>query len=315
MVEPEGSGITLKPRIEVMFSEKVDIDTLIFQFEGVGGYSLENGLFTFETTMSLKPGKRYEVFISCSDLVGNLPVSRTWTFTTTDEGTVQGRIVDEQGDPITGARITGHGGSVLFTDPSGYFFLKAQMGEMDLVIEADGMKTLKRTVEVRPDEEVDIGTLLLEEEQDPRDRPIEIFAIIIFAFLMLLIIIGGVVIVRNRKKDDFEFFIDGDTPRRKKNTGKINGDDFEDFWIDMGDEILHDHYQVLGITRSSSPVEIKKAYRIKAAKYHPDRAHPLDDLQREEMADMMAQVNEAKEVLLNPVRRMMYDAWLHDREM
>jgi len=35
----------------------------------------------------------------------------------------------------------------------------------------------------------------------------------------------------------------------------------------------------------------------------------------EEMEMMMAQINEAKEVLLNPLRRMYYDAWLHDREM
>ncbi len=67
-----------------------------------------------------------------------------------------------------------------------------------------------------------------------------------------------------------------------------------------------DYYEVLGVTKSSSAEEIKKAYRKMAVKYHPDK-NP-DDKEAEEKFKEAA---EAYEVLSNPEKKQRYDQFGH----
>ncbi|MDQ1769766.1 molecular chaperone DnaJ [Labilibaculum sp. A4] len=67
-----------------------------------------------------------------------------------------------------------------------------------------------------------------------------------------------------------------------------------------------DYYEVLGVSKSASEAELKKAYRKKAIQFHPDK-NP-DDKQAEENFKEAA---EAYEVLSNPEKRQRYDQFGH----
>lgn len=74
-----------------------------------------------------------------------------------------------------------------------------------------------------------------------------------------------------------------------------------------------DYYKILGVAKSASEAEIKKAYRKLARKYHPD-LNPSDKTAEAKFKE----INEANEVLGDPENRKKYDKygkdWKHAEE-
>src|SRR6185436_8809996 len=62
-----------------------------------------------------------------------------------------------------------------------------------------------------------------------------------------------------------------------------------------------DYYQILGVSKSASGDEIKKAFRKKAHEHHPDKGNGN--------AEKFKEVNEAYQVLSDSTKRQQYDQY------
>lgn len=68
-----------------------------------------------------------------------------------------------------------------------------------------------------------------------------------------------------------------------------------------------DYYDILGVSKTASAEEIKKAYRKQALEWHPDK-HQGD---KEAAEKRFKEINEAYQVLSNPQKRSTYDQFGH----
>lgn len=69
-----------------------------------------------------------------------------------------------------------------------------------------------------------------------------------------------------------------------------------------------DYYEILGIAKDSTGVQVKKAYRSLALKHHPDR---VSDDKKAESTDRFKEISEAYGVLSDAKKRGMYDQYGH----
>lgn len=70
--------------------------------------------------------------------------------------------------------------------------------------------------------------------------------------------------------------------------------------------MVKDYYSILGVQRTTSHDDIKRAYRRLAIKYHPDKNHAP------EAEQLFKEINEAYDTIGDPIKRNVYDLRLEN---
>lgn len=71
-------------------------------------------------------------------------------------------------------------------------------------------------------------------------------------------------------------------------------------------------YDLLGVTKKSTPNEIKKNYHKLAKKWHPDKWSTSDKSRMKEAENKFKEINRAYETLSDPVKKNDYDLSLNN---
>ncbi|MGA1819730.1 MAG: NosD domain-containing protein [Thermoplasmatota archaeon] len=317
---PKGGNIVVNTPIYVVFSEPMLLGSVSFIVEGASGeLTWDENRLSFTLKELLEYGRTYLVKVNGPDLAGNMMGQFSWQFSTSPSGTIKGRIIGNNGRPVFDAIVTIDSGRFVLTDNDGRFSIQVAPGEYTVTIEKDGYG--KKTFELRiySGEVEDLGTIRISRKGSILSSTIFLASTISAAVIAIsLLIILGVVIYRRRSKKMEFFVVDGETVgQRRRLHVELEEDDDDDEEFEVFDyRGAPDYYSVLGVERSASMAEIRRAYRRMAYMYHPDKLQAAGiDMSVQEIHVMMRELNEAKTTLLDPYKKQAYDITLLDREL
>jgi hypothetical protein len=147
---PNGTSVPTGSIISVSLNEDIQPGSLKILVDGVEQAYTVSGR-TFNVSIALVLGHTYIVSAQGgTDAAGNRMGNFSWTFSTPTTGTITGRVVDSDGDPIEGAYVRA-GSYYAITDFQGEFLLSLPPGAYSLSISASGMQDMTMPIEVNGD--------------------------------------------------------------------------------------------------------------------------------------------------------------------
>ncbi|MFW5945536.1 MAG: NosD domain-containing protein [Candidatus Natronoplasma sp.] len=165
--------VPINATIEVEFDEEMDEDSISISVEDAEGEEVEGELygegteFSFEITENLSYDTAYSVKVNGSDIAKNWMESPyTWSFTTvSDTGTIIGRIVNEEGEPLDNVQIYVDDDHQTSTYPSGEFQIEVPSGNVTLEVSSEGYEDKEIEIHINQSEEKEIEDIVLKERE------------------------------------------------------------------------------------------------------------------------------------------------------
>ncbi|MGA1793673.1 MAG: carboxypeptidase regulatory-like domain-containing protein [Thermoplasmatota archaeon] len=194
---PFGAGVQRPERIWMNFSEEMDARSLRISVGNLTGDLKHSGTnYTWAPDRKMEFGHSYQVSISGYDNAGNPLEFFSWTFSITDEVRVTGRVFDDNGNPITNARIVLDSGKTSLTEKDGSFNITARMGVRTIHVTKDGFKVKVIELDLSPDRNGHAGNIYLQKEERDNSFKVPGFVydpwtyIVLFLILVILALFG-----------------------------------------------------------------------------------------------------------------------------
>lgn len=218
-VSHEGASALAEGPVVITFSEAIGSATITMNGDPIS-FELVGATITLSLD-NITAGTAYLFQIDAIDMAGN-SFSGPLSFTTAARGQVSGRIVDENGDPVEGARIVFDTGEEAITDENGEFSVAVSDGSRTAIVyDKDGNEIGSFDVDVTGGEDVDSGDQVVESKDDEDRFPWWILVLIAILVLILLGIVLFVLRTKGREAEEEE---------------EDEFDDADDIWEDDEDD-------------------------------------------------------------------------------